>query len=166
MSVHTLSYQLEQLRDRLLVHNLMVAVAESCTGGGIASAMTSLAGSSHWFDRGFVTYSNSAKIEMLGVATSLLATYGAVSEQTAAAMAQGALANSHAGISVAVTGIAGPDGGTEQKPVGTVCLAWSNGQTTRTTTMLFTGDRASIREQAVALAIEGLLEILDSTGSQ
>jgi len=166
MGVDTLSYQLEQLRDRLLAHKMMVAVAESCTGGRIASAMTSLPGSSHWFDRGFVTYSNSAKTEMLGVSTAILAAYGAVSEQTAAAMAEGALANSHAGISVAVTGIAGPDGGTDQKPVGTVCLAWSDRQITRTTTVLFSGDRESVREQTVVMSIQGLLDLLESTGGR
>lgn len=164
MRAETLSYQLEQLRDKLLAHNLMVTVAESCTGGLIASAMTSLAGSSQWFDRGFVTYSNAAKTEMLGVSTAVLTAYGAVSEQTAAAMAEGALANSHASISVAVTGIAGPDGGTAPKPVGTVCLAWSDRQTTRTTRVLFQGDRASIRDQTVVMAIQGLLDLLESTG--
>ena len=165
MKGNTLSSLLELLRDRLLAHNLMLTVAESCTGGGIAKAITSLAGSSRWFDRGFVTYSNLAKTEMLGVPMATLDAYGAVSEQTATLMAEGALANSHAGISVAVTGIAGPEGGSDLKPVGTVCFAWSYQHTTRTTTAQFAGDREAVREQAILMAIQGLLDLLESSGS-
>lgn len=150
---------LERLGGLLLANEMMVVVAESCTGGNIAGLLTSLPGSSHWFDRGFVSYSNAAKTELLGVSAETLATYGAVSEQTAVAMAEGALKNSHAGISVAVTGIAGPNGGTGQKPVGTVCFAWGLLQAeTLTSTIVFPGDRESVRRQASLMAIQGLLD--------
>ena len=161
----TLTILVERLSNSLLMRNMMVTVAESCTGGAIAKAMTDLPGSSRWFERGFVTYSNSAKIEMLGVASTTLETCGAVSELTAIEMAEGALAHSHAGISVAVTGIAGPDGGSTQKPVGTVCFAWSHARTSRSATAQFAGDRETIRSKAVMMAIQGLLEMLESTGS-
>lgn len=162
MSVVPLYLLLERLSASLLSREMMVVVAESCTGGGIAKAMTDLPGSSHWFERGFVTYANVAKTEMLGVSTETLQTHGAVSEQTAIEMAEGALARSHAGISVAVTGIAGPDGGTDQKPVGTVCFAWSHDRTTRSATAQFSGDRESIRAKSVMMAIQGLLDMLES----
>lgn len=141
----------------------MLVTAESCTGGGLASILTSIPGSSVWFERGFITYSNDSKRELLGVHDDLLDSYGAVSEQAAAAMAAGAIANSHAAVSVAITGIAGPAGGTPDKPVGTVCLAWSirNGET-RTTRVVFDGDRRMIREQAILMALQGLLDLLES----
>ncbi|MEX2354035.1 MAG: CinA family protein [Gammaproteobacteria bacterium] len=162
MSVTPLVYLLEQLGSKLLAHRMMVVVAESCTGGGIARALTSLPGSSSWFERGFVTYSNASKQELLGVSADTLATSGAVSEETAMEMAEGALHNSHAGISVAVTGIAGPDGGTEDKPVGMVCFAWSvSGGETITATTVFSGDREEVREQAVLMAVQGLLDRLE-----
>jgi nicotinamide-nucleotide amidase len=136
-----------------------VATAESCTGGQIAGAITDIAGSSGWFDRGFVTYSNAAKIEMLGVRSETLAAHGAVSEATAAEMAAGALARSPADLAVAVTGIAGPDGGTPAKPVGMVCFGWARrGGGVETVTRHFPGDRAAVRAATVAVALEGLID--------
>ena len=141
----------------------MLVTAESCTGGGLACLLTSIPGSSSWYERGFITYSNDSKRELLSITEDILLGYGAVSEQTAAAMATGAIDNSHAAVSVAITGIAGPDGGTPDKPVGTVCVAWSirNGET-RTTRVVFDGDRRMIREQAILMALQGLLDILES----
>jgi nicotinamide-nucleotide amidase len=134
------------------------ATAESCTGGLIAGAITDVAGSSAWFDRGFVTYSNEAKIEMLGVRAETLGLHGAVSEATAREMAAGALARSGADIAVAVTGIAGPAGGSPGKPVGFVCLAWAcRGAAVDACSLQFTGDRAAVRAAAVAAALEGLI---------
>ncbi len=147
---------------RQLGHDLRMAghslvTAESCTGGWVAQVVTSIPGSSRWFDRGFVTYSNLSKRELLGVKTETLARFGAVSEQTARAMAEGALAHSHADYALAVTGIAGPEGGTPEKPVGTVCFAWAQRQrASRSVTRLFSGDRQEIRRQSVAAALEGL----------
>ncbi len=141
----------------------MLATAESCTGGWVAQAITSIAGSSGWFDRGFVTYSNLAKRELLGVKTAVLSRFGAVSEQTARAMAEGALQHSRAQVALAVTGIAGPSGGTPEKPVGTVCFAWTGaGRATVSRHLRFTGDRRAIRRQAVAAALAGLIEFLRS----
>jgi nicotinamide-nucleotide amidase len=152
-----------QLGARLLARGWRAVTAESCTGGLVAGAITSIAGSSDWFDRGFVTYSNEAKIEMLGVGPSTLAAQGAVSEATATAMAEGALAASAADVSVAVTGIAGPAGGTPQKPVGLVCFAWARrGGPSRAATQRLAGDRAAVREASVVIALEGLLEIANS----
>ena len=158
----SLTYLVQRLAETLLAHDMKVVVAESCTGGGIAKAMTDLPGSSDWFDRGFVSYSNESKMELLNVTSDTLNTYGAVSVETAAAMAQGALQNSHAQISVAVTGIAGPDGGSEDKPVGTVCFAWSNDALgTVTASTQFQGDRMAVRLQSVMMALEGLLDMLE-----
>ncbi len=141
----------------LKVAGLSLATAESCTGGWIAQVLTSIPGSSRWFERGFVTYSNLSKRELLGVRTAVLARCGAVSEQTARAMAEGALAHSHADLALAVTGIAGPEGGTPEKPVGTVCFAWAMRQRdTHSLTRHFTGDRDEIRRQSVLAAIDGL----------
>jgi len=135
-----------------------VATAESCTGGLVAGAITAIAGSSTWFDRGFVTYSNDAKVELLGVTMATLAAAGAVSEATAREMAAGALAASRADLVVAVTGIAGPSGGTPDKPVGLVCFAWARrGGAAEARTARFAGDRAEVREAAVVAALEGLL---------
>lgn len=136
----------------------MCVTAESCTGGGIAKALTEQAGSSEWFERGFVTYSNDAKQEMLGVSGDILARYGAVSEQTARDMAEGARRRSRAQASMAVTGIAGPSGGSPDKPVGTVAFGWSiEGAATETETRHFNGDRRAVREAAIEQAIAGLL---------
>ena len=143
----------------LLDRRWTVATAESCTGGLIAGAITDVAGSSGWFERGFVTYSNEAKIEMLGVSATTLATYGAVSETTAREMAAGALRNSGATLAVAVTGIAGPGGGTPVKPVGLVWLAWSRRDgPVEVRGEHFGGDRAAIRAATVRRALEGLIE--------
>jgi len=137
-----------------------LATAESCTGGWVAQAVTSVAGSSGWFERGYVTYSNAAKRESLGVAKKTLLRYGAVSEPTAREMARGALRKSRAGIALAVTGIAGPGGGLPGKPVGTVCFAWARGRTVRSETRRFKGGRASVRRQSVVHALRGLLRWL------
>ena len=151
----------QRVAHDLRMAGLSVATAESCTGGWVAQVLTDVPGSSLWFDRGFVTYSNMAKHEMLGVATDILAQHGAVSEPTACAMVAGALAHSHADLALAVTGIAGPDGGTVEKPVGTVCFAWGGRRhPIRSVTLHFQGDRTGVRRQAVSAAIQGLLQDL------
>lgn len=147
--------------ERLAALGQTLATAESCTGGWVAQAVTSIAGSSDWFDRGFVTYSNDAKQELLGVRQSTLKKHGAVSEQTAIEMAQGALARSRATLALAVTGIAGPGGGSLDKPVGMVCFAWASRQGARAETARFSGDRESVRRQSVIHALEGVLKALD-----
>jgi nicotinamide-nucleotide amidase len=147
----------------LKTHGACLALAESCTGGMVAAAITSIAGSSAWFDRGFVTYSNAAKMEMLDVAESTLNRYGAVSEHTATEMAIGALQHSAANISGSITGIAGPDGGSLEKPVGTVCFAWAGVNIQPITeTCLFHGDRNAIRQQAAIHLMAGFLAILNA----
>lgn len=147
------------LADALRAHRQTMATAESCTGGLIAAACTSVAGSSDWFERGFVTYSNEAKHEMLGVPVALIAAHGAVSEPVARAMAEGALAHSPADWAVAVTGIAGPGGAVPGKPVGTVWLAVARrGVATRVQLLQLGGDRAAIREQTVRQALQALLD--------
>lgn len=152
----------QQVGDTLLAHQWQLATAESCTGGGIAAALTDIAGSSQWFERGFVTYSNEAKQEMLGVSADTLEKQGAVSESTVREMVTGALAHSRAQVAVAVSGIAGPSGGTVDKPVGMVCLAWLVAGTEPVVdTKHFDGDRAAVRAQAVACALRGVLELLD-----
>lgn len=140
-----------------------LATAESCTGGWIAQVLTTIAGSSQWFERGFVTYSNEAKQEMLGVPADIIDTCGAVSEQTARAMAEGALKHSHADVAVSVTGIAGPSGGTPTKPVGTVHFAWATRQGgTHAKRLCIEGDRLNVRRQSVEVALRGTVELLDS----
>ncbi len=147
--------------EALLARELMLATAESCTGGGIAEAVTATSGSSGWFERGFVTYSNVAKVEMLGVSQHTLVDHGAVSVETAAEMALGALSHSHATVALAVTGIAGPTGGSPGKPVGTVCFAWcSAGQTPKAEQRQFSGDREAVRRQSAVHALNGLLALL------
>ena len=149
------------LGDALRERGWMLATAESCTGGLIAAACTALAGSSHWFERGFVTYSNEAKHELLGVPEALIAAHGAVSAEVACAMAAGALAHSHAQIAVAVTGIAGPSGASPGKPVGTVWVAWArSGVPARAELLQLQGDRASVRAQTVRYALARLREAL------
>jgi len=147
----------------LLRKRRMMATAESCTGGWIAQTVTAIAGSSDWFDRGFVTYSNQAKMDMLGVAAATLDAHGAVSAETAAEMAAGALARAGVGITVAVTGVAGPAGGSAEKPVGTVWFGWClDGGVPVTRRHCFDGDRESVRRQTVAVALDGLVEILET----
>ncbi|MFC1602838.1 nicotinamide-nucleotide amidase [Pseudomonadota bacterium] len=139
-----------------------LATAESCTGGWIAKVLTDLPGSSAWLDRGFVTYTNESKQEMLGVQTATLETYGAVSEQTVHEMALGALNKSQASIAVAVSGIAGPSGAMPDKPVGTVCFAWARRDGgVRTCRKQFSGDRDQVRRQAVARALNGIMDLLN-----
>jgi nicotinamide-nucleotide amidase len=145
----------------LKAHGLMLALAESCTGGMVAQAITSVAGSSAWFDCGFVTYSNAAKIEMLGISYQTLEKHGAVSEKTAIEMALGALKHSHAQIAGSITGIAGPDGGSVEKPVGTVCFAWTGlNMPTSAITRHFEGNREEIRQQATITIMTRLIERL------
>ena len=140
---------------------LMLATAESCTGGWVAEAVTMVPGSSEWFERGFVTYTNTAKQEMLGVRSETLQRYGAVSEQTVQEMVAGALANSRAQVALAVSGVAGPAGGTPSKPVGTVCLAWGSRDFAPVAiTQQFAGDREQVRRLSVVRALEGLLELI------
>ncbi|MFT3858246.1 MAG: CinA family protein [Aquabacterium sp.] len=149
------------LSQRLMTLGWRMATAESCTGGLIAAACTELAGSSVWFERGLVTYSNEAKTELLDVDADLIAAHGAVSEPVARAMAQGALHRARSDVAVAVTGIAGPGGGSVDKPVGTVWIAWADrhGQLT-SVRHVFKGDRASVRAQTCRAALEGLRDVL------
>ena len=148
-----------QLAQALTGRGWMMTTAESCTGGLIAGACTELAGSSLWFDRGVVTYSNEAKVDLLGVPAELIAQHGAVSEPVAMAMAQGALAKSKAQIAVAVTGVAGPGGGSPDKPVGTVWLAWAcHDGLVQAERHVFGGDRAAVRSATVRCALQGVLQ--------
>ncbi|WP_345539971.1 CinA family protein [Variovorax defluvii] len=150
----------EQLAQVLQDKGWMMATAESCTGGLIAGACTDLSGSSHWFERGFVTYSNEAKAELLGVDPALIAAHGAVSEPVARAMAEGAVARSRAQVAVAVTGVAGPTGGSAEKPVGTVWFGWSVGGQPHTERQRFDGGRAEVRAATVHHALRTLLQLL------
>ena len=145
------------LAQALQAHGWMMATAESCTGGLIAAQCTEQAGSSLWFERGFVSYSNAAKTELMGVPAALIAAHGAVSEPVARAMAQGALQHAQAQVSVAVTGIAGPGGGSADKPVGTVWLAWCVAGLLSSERCVFGGDRAAVRAATVQHALQGLL---------
>jgi nicotinamide-nucleotide amidase len=149
-----------QLAELLLGRRWMLATAESCTGGLIAGACTDLAGSSAWFERGFVTYSNSAKIELLGVDAALIAAHGAVSEEVARAMAAGAIARSQAQVALAVTGVAGPTGGTPDKPIGTVWFGWSVDGRLRTERRRFDGDRAAVRAATVFHALQTVVGLI------
>ncbi|MGB5453862.1 MAG: CinA family protein [Sedimenticolaceae bacterium] len=146
-----------ELAGHLQRRGWWLSCAESCTGGGVAAALTDVAGSSAWFDRGFVTYSNRAKREMLGVSAETLERFGAVSRETVLEMVAGALAASAAQLSVAVTGIAGPGGGTREKPVGTVWIAWATRQDASAVCEQFDGDRAQVRAATVDTALNGLL---------
>lgn len=150
-----------RLGERLLARGWRLATAESCTGGWVAKVVTDIPGSSAWFDRGFVTYSNAAKQDMLAVRAATLETLGAVSEGTAMEMAAGAIAHSRAQVAVAVSGIAGPGGGSPEKPVGTVCFAWSLPDgAPQARRLQFAGNREEVRHQAVRVALELLLEHL------
>ncbi|HEX6319309.1 MAG TPA: CinA family protein [Burkholderiales bacterium] len=152
--------------ERLKAANALLVTAESCTGGWVAQAITSVAGSSEWFERGFVTYSNAAKEELLGVSPAVLQRHGAVSEETAREMALGALTHSRGTIALSITGIAGPGGGSPDKPVGMVCFGWARNGAVNTQTCRFPGDRESVRRQSVIHALEELLKWLDATGSR
>lgn len=156
MDTARISEAAQALAHALTADGRRIAVAESCTGGWIAKALTDIAGSSAWFACGWVCYSNDAKAEQLGVPAATLQAYGAVSEETVATLAVGALERSGADIALAVSGVAGPGGGSEAKPVGTVCFAWADGTGVRTTTQHFAGDRGSIRAQAVVFALAGV----------
>ena len=153
-----------QLAERFLKTSKRLVTAESCTGGGLAENLTRLSGSSSWFDCGFITYSNQSKQAILSVSSETIEEFGAVSEEVALEMAKGALEKSAADFSVSVTGVAGPDGGSDDKPVGTVCIAWyernKGGNTTR---IHFEGDRQRVREQSCLLAMQGLLDILQKS---
>ena len=159
--IDTIKQLVLETAKELTKRKLRLATAESCTGGGLSYWLTSVAGSSDWFERGYVTYSNTAKIEMLGVKDSTLKKYGAVSEETAREMAEEARHLSQADLSIAITGIAGPDGGSMEKPVGSVWLAWS-GKNFKTVAQLyiFTGDRQAVRLASIAKAMEELLALL------
>ena len=159
MTDHELDALARRVGEALANRRLWLATAESCTGGWIAEAVTAIAGSSGWFDRGFVTYSNDAKADMLGVRAATLETHGAVSEAPVGEMAAGALDHSRADLAVAVSGVAGPGGGSPAKPVGTVCLAWARRDgPTGVVTVHLDGDRAAVRRQTVILALQGVLE--------
>lgn len=155
-----------ELGQGLTANSMVLATAESCTAGGVAFAVTMVPGASDWFDRGFVTYSNDAKIQQLGVSSAYLRDFGAVSEPVARQMALGALTHSAAQIAVAVTGIAGPDGGTADKPVGTVCFGWAIRRDpgaapwVQTATRRFDGDRAAVRTQSIVAALEETVFLL------
>ena len=151
---------LTDISSQLLARGEMLTTAESCTGGLIAAACTDLAGSSQWFERGFVTYSNAAKTELLGVDAALIDQHGAVSDPVARAMAEGAITRSRAQASVAVTGVAGPTGGSAEKPVGTVWLAWHVDGRTHSELRHFAGDRAAVRMATVQHALARLARLL------
>jgi len=152
---------ISNVAGRLISRQQMLAVAESCTGGWLAKVCTDLPGSSTWFERGFVTYSNEAKHEMLGVSLETINTFGAVSQQTVEAMASGVLSHSRAHWSIAISGVAGPDGGSEVNPVGSVWFAWmQNNQSVLTSKQKFSGDRDDVRRKSVEFALEELSKLL------
>ena len=150
-----------QVGSVLKSQGLILATAESCTGGGVAHAITEVAGSSEWFECGFITYSNASKSDMLDVPEALIVRYGAVSDEVAQAMAEGALANSNATITLSTTGIAGPGGAVPGKPVGTICFAWAMAHRTFSERLVFQGDRHAVRQQTVAHSLAGLLRFLE-----
>jgi len=155
----------EEVGLALKTRKLMLATAESCTGGWVAEAVTMVPGSSEWFERGFVTYTYISKREMLGVKEATLSKHGAVAEEVVREMVGGALAHSHAQVAVAVSGVAGPGGGTPDKPVGTVCFAWGmKGSVVRSETRRFPGDREAVRRQSVEHALNGVLALLAAPG--
>ncbi len=151
-----------QVGGLLKAHGLMLTTAESCTGGGVAYAITEIAGSSAWFERGFIVYSNQSKQQMLGVSEATLNQHGAVSEAVVREMATGAIRHSHVQVSLAVSGIAGPDGGTADKPVGTVWFAWCVKERMCVSHIHhFAGNRAEIRAQSVRIALQGVVDLLN-----
>ena len=147
----------KEIGELALQQKVVMTAAESCTAGGVAYALTAIPGSSGWFEQGFITYSNKAKQSMLGVNSTTLDQFGAVSEETVLEMVEGALSRSGAGLGVAISGIAGPDGGSADKPVGTVWFAWAGPGSPLTEYHHFEGDRQSVREQAITVALSGLL---------
>jgi len=149
-----------KLGEAMKARGLKLATAESCTGGWVAMALTAIPGSSDWFERGYVTYSNAAKREDLGVAEQTLRQHGAVSEEVAREMAAGAIKRARAQVALAITGVAGPTGGSAEKPVGLVCFAWAHGSKMASETRRFDGDRESVRRQSVLHALERVLELL------
>jgi len=162
MSSDTLTALATLVGAKLKAQGVMLATAESCTGGWVAQAVTAISGSSDWFERGFVTYSDAAKQEMLGVSAHTLAEHGAVSEPTAREMAAGALLHSRAQVALAITGVAGPSGGSPEKPVGMVCFGWAVKEgALNAETWQFKGDRESVRRQSVIVALQGVLELLE-----
>lgn len=160
----SLIYELSAELGRCLANQqLMLTTAESCTGGGIAAAITDVPNSSTWFSHGFVTYSNAAKQQQLHINPTLIETYGAVSQPVVEAMAAGALAVASADLAIAVSGIAGPDGGTNEKPVGTVWIAWVRPNNRPTSQMFsFSGDRKSVRNQSVIASLKGALSLVEN----
>jgi len=150
------------LAQILLSRNWTVSLAESCTGGLVCTTLPALAGSSEWFERGYITYSNEAKTECLDVSAQLIESHGAVSEHVAKAMAEGARINSGSDVAISITGIAGPAGGSAEKPVGTVCFGWATENQTLTKTMCFDGDRQMVRQQAAEFALTELIALLRS----
>jgi len=151
----------------LLARGWTLALAESCTGGLVCATLTELSGSSEWFERGYITYSNQAKTECLGVSAELIKSHGAVSEPVARAMAEGAQRNAGANVGVSITGVAGPTGGTAEKPVGTVCFGWTianaaGENVTASQTKLFSGDRQAIRQQATEYVLASLIQLLNN----
>jgi nicotinamide-nucleotide amidase len=164
---HKLDELVTRLGAALAANGMMLATAESCTGGWVSMLATSVSGSSSWFDRGFVTYSNESKQEMLGVSSQVLEIHGAVSEQTARQMVEGAISNSRADTALSITGIAGPAGGSDEKPVGTVCFGWQINHRVDTETCHFAGDREAVRKQSVVHSLSGLLQrISEEAGNQ
>ena len=153
----------DKVGQTLKAKKLILSVAESCTGGGVSQAITEIAGSSEWFDSGFVPYTNSAKTEMLGISAALIAQHGAVSEEIAAALAEAAVSHSEAHVGISTTGIAGPGGAVPGKPVGTVCFGWHLHGRTYTERKVFLGDRHAVREQTVQHALIKLQYFLDAS---
>lgn len=162
MSIYLMTSILEKVSKKLKKNNLSLVTAESCTGGWVAKLITDLAGSSAIFDRGFVTYSNAAKQDMLNVSATVLDSFGAVSEEVAFEMVDGAINNSQADIALSITGVAGPGGGTKEKPVGMVCFGWlKRGDEPRTETVYFEGDRGLVRQQSVEYSLNGVIKLID-----
>ena len=166
MTADSLTALAAHLGEQLRAKQQLLVTAESCTGGWVAQAVTAIAGSSEWFERGFVVYSNAAKEQMLGVSPDTLRRHGAVSEETARELARGALERSQGTIALSITGVAGPGGGTAEKPVGLVWFAWATKREVRSEISRFSGDREAVRRQSVVRALEGVLEVLDAATPQ